>query len=454
MYKLTAFLCAILALGITVLAFPEGLISVFIAAMMSLGVCFLIRRQFKSDSKFLIHLFLLAAAARMALSTLIYVYDLYDFFGPDALFYDLGGRTLSNIWWGVPQQVDPQVSGALRGNAIGWIMHYFSGSVYFVAGQSMLHVQTVCCIIGAATVPAIYYCSQAVYANQRVARYAAVGVAFFPSFIIWSSQMLKDGIIVFLIVLAMCSVYSLQKKLNYAAGLALVLSLLGIISLRFYIFYMVAAAVAGSFAVGTGKSNVSLLRRLAVFLVLAVAIAYTGVWKNASLELAQYGSFERLRLSRQYASQAASSGYDANLKADVSTPLAALTVVPIGMVYLFLAPFPWEVKNFRQAITLPETFLWWSLIPIGFWGLWYTLKNRLRAAIPVLVFTMLLTLSYSVYQGNVGTAYRQRTQIQVFLFVFIAVGAALLAERREDRKLLDRRRASAFAARSLPVRRA
>jgi len=454
MYKLTAFFCAIVALGITVLAFPEGLISVFIGAMMSLGICFLIRRQFKSDSKFLIHVFLMATAARMALGAFIYVYDLYDFFGPDALLYDLGGRTLSNIWMGIPQQVDPDVAAALRGSAVGWIMHYFSAVVYFIAGQSMLHVQTVCSVIGAATVPAIYYCSQAVYANQRVARYAAIGVAFFPSFIIWSSQMLKDGLIVFLIVLAICAVYSLQKKLNYAAGIALALSLLGIISLRFYIFYMVAAAVAGSFAVGTGKSTVSLLRRLAVFLLLAVAIAYTGVWENASLELASYGSFERLGRSRQYASQAGGSGYDANIKADVSTPLAALTVVPIGMIYLFLAPFPWDVKNFRQAITLPETFLWWSLIPLAFWGLWYTLKTRLRAAIPILIFTILLTLSYSVYQGNVGTAYRQRTQIQVFLFVFIAVGAALLAERREDRKLLDRRRTSAFAARSLPVRRA
>jgi len=37
----------------------------------------------------------------------------------------------------------------------------------------------------------------------------------------------------------------------------------------------------------------------------------------------------------------------------------------------------------------------------------------------------------------VGTAYRQRTQIQVFLFMFIAVGWTLFQERREDKKILS-----------------
>jgi hypothetical protein len=51
----------------------------------------------------------------------------------------------------------------------------------------------------------------------------------------------------------------------------------------------------------------------------------------------------------------------------------------------------------------------------------------------------MLTLAYSIFQGNVGTAYRQRTQIQVFFFMFIAVGWVLWKEKREDRKLLAAR---------------
>jgi hypothetical protein len=46
----------------------------------------------------------------------------------------------------------------------------------------------------------------------------------------------------------------------------------------------------------------------------------------------------------------------------------------------------------------------------------------------------MLTLAYSIFQGNVGTAYRQRSQILVFYFIFVAVGYVLMKERHEDRR--------------------
>jgi ABC-type Fe3+ transport system permease subunit len=67
-------------------------------------------------------------------------------------------------------------------------------------------------------------------------------------------------------------------------------------------------------------------------------------------------------------------------------------------------------------------------------GVWFTLKYRMRPALPILIFTTMLTLAYSIFQGNVGTAYRQRSQLLVFYFIFIAVGYVLLKERREDRR--------------------
>jgi hypothetical protein len=99
------------------------------------------------------------------------------------------------------------------------------------------------------------------------------------------------------------------------------------------------------------------------------------------------------------------------------------------------APFPWQAANFRQAITLPEMMVWWASIPLLLSGLWYTIKNRLRDSISILIFTLLLTIAYSIFQGNVGTAYRQRAQIQVFMFMFIAVGWTLWQERKENRNI-------------------
>jgi hypothetical protein len=72
---------------------------------------------------------------------------------------------------------------------------------------------------------------------------------------------------------------------------------------------------------------------------------------------------------------------------------------------------------------------------------------------PILIFTVMLTFAYSVFQGNVGTAYRQRAQLLVFYFIFVAVGFVLLKEKREERKrhelnAVEAQRAAATASRS------
>ncbi|HYP52558.1 MAG TPA: hypothetical protein VEQ42_03405, partial [Pyrinomonadaceae bacterium] len=50
--------------------------------------------------------------------------------------------------------------------------------------------------------------------------------------------------------------------------------------------------------------------------------------------------------------------------------------------------------------------------------------------------------------GNVGTAYRQRSQLLIFYFIFVAVGYELVRERREDRRreVLMNRQQTALAA--------
>ena len=78
--------------------------------------------------------------------------------------------------------------------------------------------------------------------------------------------------------------------------------------------------------------------------------------------------------------------------------------------------------------------VWWFSFPLLVLGLWYSLKHRLRQVSPIIIFTTMLTLAYSLFQGNVGTAYRQRSQLLVFYFIFVAVGYELIKERREARR--------------------
>ena len=417
-----------LAFIFIVVAFPEGFGAVMMIVFFTAIIIAIIRNQ-TEDGNYLQQLFLTGLILRLSFGIIIHFFDLRTFFGGDALGYDDRGTRLIEIWFGNVSSSESYSLIAMTTTGSGWGMNYLTGFIYTFTGRNILAAQSFCGVIGAATAPMVYFCANKVFRNKRTARTSALLIAVYPAFIIWSSQLLKDGLIIFLLVLAMTMVLQLQDKINYIAVAALVFALFGILSLRFYIFYMAAVAVLGSFVVGTSNSTQAVIRRLIVLVMIGVGLTYVGALKDANQDITEYTNLERIQKTRSGLTKT-ESGFGADL--DVSTTNGAITVLPVGFVYLMLAPFPWQISNLRQAVTLPEMILWWSSIPFMLSGLWYTLRKRLRNAVAILIFSLMLTLGYSLFQGNVGTAYRQRTQIQVFLFMFTAVGWTLYREKKEN----------------------
>ena len=438
----------VISLGVFVVDFPNGAVAIGLTFALS-AIAILLFRRFTSEKEFVTTVFLVALAVRMAFGLFIHIFDLRDFFGGDALAYDWHGSALADVWRGGEAmtgihafQYDP-ASGA------GWGMYYLTAAIYYVFGRNVFAAQSFCAVIGAATAPMVFFLTKKVFNNLSSARIAAIGVAIFPSFVIWSGQLLKDGLITFLLVLAITMVLQLQAKFGYAALGLLIASLFGILTLRFYIFYMALIAVVGSFVVGMSTTTRSILRSTIALALLAFALLYLGVGRSAEVEYRVFGSLERVQSSRSDLARAAGSGYLE--EADVSTTEGAISAMPLGFAYLMFAPFPWQASNLRQAITIPEVLIWWAMIPFVIVGLVYAIRHRLRNTFPILIFSLLLTLAYSIFQGNVGTAYRQRTQIQVFLFVLMGVGWTVYKESRENEKIV-RNAAQRAADRRLQAR--
>lgn len=423
----------VIALGSLAVPFPDGAVAVGFVAVLS-AIAILIFRKYTDEKEFITTVFLVGLALRMGFGVLIHVFDLRDFFGGDAHAYDQNGAALVDLWMGHAPATEVLLAQADPASGAGWGMYYLTGFIYYVLGRNIFAAQSFCAVIGAATPPMVYFCSIKIFNNKKVAKAAAIAIAIFPSFVVWSGQLLKDGLIIFLLVLTMTMILELQERINYAAIGIIVFSLFGIMSLRFYILYMVLVAIVGSFVIGAKTSNSSIARRTAVLVLLGVGLIYFGVGRNAELEIRVFGNLERIQSSRSDLARAASSGYGTTN--DVSTTQGAISALPVGFSYLMFAPFPWQAENLRQAITIPEVLLWWAMMPLLISGLIFAIKKRLRNAFPILIFSLMLTIAYSIFLGNVGTAYRQRTQIQVFLFILIGVGWTLFQERRENTKLL------------------
>lgn len=414
--KVTAFECA-KALGICAVA-------TFVAGV-------LINRN-REHGAYLLKLFSLALIVRIIIGSGIFVVNGQEFFGGDALTYDYFGSVQLSAWGGdkYAQILVNEFFG--EGYYSGWGMVYVVGAIYAVVGRNMLAIQYFNAVLGAATAAVIFLCAYEIFKNRRVAAVAAVAVAFYPSLVLWSSQGLKDAPIVLFLSLAILATLKLGNKFSALYLTVLVVSLFGVLAFRFYVFYMLLTAIAGAFVIGMRELTArSMVRQFVVIILLGLSLMYIGVTRYAAAQM-EFGTLERIQVSRQDAATSAKSGFGKDV--DVSTTSGALSTIPIGIVYLLFAPFPWQLGSLRQSLALPEMIVWWAAFPLLILGIWFSLRHRLRQMSPILIFTSMLTLAYSVFQGNVGTAYRQRAQLLVFYFIFVAVGAVLLKEKREERR--------------------
>jgi hypothetical protein len=387
------------------------------------------------DGRFLLRLFVAGLIARMVIGLAIFAFHGQEFFGGDANTYDFFGNA-QLLGWGGDKYYQLLANQFVRSGAgAGWGMVYLVAAVYGVVGRNMIAIQFMNAVFGAATAVVIYLIAQHVFQNQRVARIAGIAVAFYPSLVLWSAQGLKDGPIVLCLAIAILSTLRLGEKLSLKHILILLGALIALLALRFYVFYMICVAIGGAFVIGMQQvTATSFARQFSAVILLGLALTYVGVTRSATVQLERY-DLGRLQVSRLDQARSAESGFGRDV--DVSSASGALSTIPLGIVYLLFAPFPWQITSLRQSITLPEMVIWWASFPLLVLGLWFTLKHRLRLASPILIFTVMLTLAYSVFQGNVGTAYRQRAQLLVFYFIFVAVGFVLMMEKREERKRRD-----------------
>ena len=162
-----------------------------------------------------------------------------------------------------------------------------------------------------------------------------------------------------------------------------------------------------------------MLQGAILVIIISVAFSYFGAPEAAKSAI----DLKQIQNARVWGAKVSNSGFGGDV--DITDPEAALSYLPLGILYVLLSPFPWMINNLRQLITLPELIAWWCLMPMMVRGYWFALRHRLRQSFVICTFVIGLTLAFAIYQSNAGTAYRHRSQLYVFFFVFIGIGLEL-----------------------------
>ncbi|HEY6547480.1 MAG TPA: glycosyltransferase family 39 protein, partial [Vicinamibacteria bacterium] len=332
----------------------------------------------------------------------------------DSMSYDAGGYVLAQTWTG-----EAFVTTSGQTMVSGYGFHYFVAFIYYFFGRNQLLVQFINGTISASAALVIYSTARDLY-GPAPARWALLFMSFFPQMVFWSCAMYKDPSILLCIAISIHSVLRLRDRFSGWSLLLFVAATLALMTLRFYVFYMVAFAAVGTFLFSQRRGLLGGLAGQAVLAIVFFSAVTLGVRRETIDQQAQYFDLEKLQNARLDQSMRGQSAFASQI--DVSTREGVAAAIPIGLVYLLFAPFPWSISGVRQLLTLPETLVWYALMPALLRGLIVTVRTRFRDALPMLVFAATLTLAYAAFQSNVGTAYRQRTQITMFFFILIGVG--------------------------------
>ncbi|HYN02759.1 MAG TPA: glycosyltransferase family 39 protein, partial [Vicinamibacteria bacterium] len=381
--------------------------------------------QPSSEGAFLARVYATTLLLRAVLAILINVFAADSAFAAafwgDSGTYDAAGHALARHWQG------DSAGTSLTQMLSGYGFVYIVGALYYVFGRNQLLVQLLNCTVGALTVLVVYAIAARLF-GRPVARWAALFMAFFPQMVFWSAGMYKDPTILLCIALCMYAALRLGEAFSPAYVLLFVSAALALLTLRFYIFYFVVAAAVGAFVFG-GRGSVAGRLLSCGVLIAALAGGFTLGVRQETLEAqAAFMTLNQVQVTRVDQAMWGKSAYGTEY--DVTTTGGALQALPVGLVYLLFAPFPWAITGMRQLLTVPETLVWYALMPAFARGLVYSIRHRLRDVLPILVFTVTLTFAYALMQGNVGTAYRQRTQVTMFFFVFMGVGIVEKQRRR------------------------
>src|SRR5262249_22418964 len=96
--------------------------------------------------------------------------------------------------------------------------------------------------------------------------------------------------------------------------------------------------------------------------------------------------------------------------------------LPIGLIYYFLAPFPWQVTSSVQVLALVEVFAVYALI----WPTWVGVRKAYgwaRFETSILVgFVITVAVAQAIMISNSGTIFRHRTLGFMLLMIFTGIG--------------------------------
>ncbi|HET6865328.1 MAG TPA: hypothetical protein VFH80_05370 [Solirubrobacteraceae bacterium] len=308
--------------------------------------------------------------------------------------------------------------------------------LYKVFGEHQLIAQLFVALFGAGTAAVATRLGMEAL-PKRWALAVGLIVALLPTQIVWSSLILKDAV-VWLLLAGLALTVAVAGRSRGRRLVALGLTAAGMLVLLGYTreYTLIIAAWAMMLAVLVGPRT-HRLPQIAGAVVMAVLIPWA-VFGMGPAGLTYIGSSPApsdIRAGMAVGASSAVPGVSTTAATSQSEVGTDVSYIPQGVVVMLAEPFPWQVTGSTYLkLARAEAIIWYPLLLLALVGLLSLRTRQLRVmAFPVLAGGATL-LSYALVEGNLGTAFRHRGELEWVVALLAGFGLWRLARWRAQRR--------------------
>jgi len=440
---------AITAIGILFLSFASmPILSPILIVLLGVVFGLLIIATFASeDFNFLVNIFLIGVTLRIFLSYLFYstsflVKSVY--LSPGFLFVN-DGFCYSQQGWQICQFAERGIKVTAETfmndpNMRVWgssgnitFYDFFASHVYSITGYSPLSLFFISSIAGSISGLFIYLIAKELF-SKNVARISAGFAFFWPSFIMWSTQNLKEPMVAMFTFIFLWAIFYMSKHLHAVFIFLCLACLWTLFMISFPLFIIIVFAICLSVLFlftshflqnkGVAIIVIGILGVLAFIFLKDSAISF--IAKKSNYDISSYNSI--LDFFQYHRSVRAHGSLQFLKEINISNPVKAIFYAPLGLLYAIFAPFPWQLGSVMQIMAVPETIVFYALFPCTVKGVIFAYKKRFAQSILILSIILAMLSFLALVEGNSGTLFRHRAIVFYLILMFTAAGMTLKNE--------------------------
>lgn len=280
------------------------------------------------------------------------------------------------------------------------------GFVYFLnGGPTRVGCGAIIAVTACLTCLNLYYLGLELGVEPTKAFQVFVVMFFAPAFLIYTSDMFKDGLVMFFVTGSFASAIRLTRKfslLHLALGVLCCFALYGC---RFYlVFVTVAPLFIGTVGFGSKNATRQVLVAIALIGGLIFLLGYTKALDEAN-NTANVAWATGASKASMTANAQEGSGIEFD---DGGSPLGALHW---KVLYTLFAPFPWMGGSLALQIGKIEAIIWYYMLYRAWLASKVLWKENRAMLLMFLSFLVPTTIMYAMVMSNIGLTLRERMSV-------------------------------------------